>query len=60
MTLAPGTQLGPFAILAPLGYGGRGEVYRAGDARLDRDVVIKNLPEHLSDNPVAQERFDRG
>jgi hypothetical protein len=42
MTLAPVTQLGPFAILAPLGTGGMGEVYRARDTRPDRDIANKN------------------
>jgi serine/threonine protein kinase len=59
MTLAPGTRLGPYEILAPLGAGGMGEVYRARDSRLERDVAIKVLPEHLSQNPQALTRFVR-
>jgi len=59
MALAPGTRLGPYEILAPLGAGGMGEVYRARDSRLDRDVAIKVLPEHLSQNPQALTRFLR-
>lgn len=50
MPLAIGTRLGPYEILAPLGAGGRGEVYRARDTRLDRDVAIKVLPERLAGN----------
>jgi hypothetical protein len=59
MALTPGTKLGPYEIESPLGAGGMGEVYRARDTRLNRIVAIKILPQHLSDNPVAKERFDR-
>jgi eukaryotic-like serine/threonine-protein kinase len=59
MTLEPGTSLGPFEILAPLGVGGMGEVYRARDTRLGREVAVKVLPEHLSLNPEARARFER-
>src|SRR5216110_2775066 len=59
MTLTDGTRLGPYEILAPLGAGGMGEVYRARDTRLDRTVAIKILPAHLSDKPMAGERFER-
>src|SRR5437867_9840267 len=57
--LAAGTQLGPYHILAPLGAGGMGEVYRARDSRLDREVAIKVLPEHLANDPEALARFER-
>jgi eukaryotic-like serine/threonine-protein kinase len=59
MALAPGTKLGPYEIVAPLGAGGMGEVYRARDTRLDRIVAIKILPAHLSQDAEAKERFDR-
>src|SRR6476660_3611318 len=59
MPLATGTRLGPYEILAPIGAGGMGEVYRARDTRLDRTVAIKVLPAHLSGNPQLRERFDR-
>ncbi len=51
--------MGPYQILAPIGAGGMGEVYRARDTRLDRDVAIKVLPEHLAQNPEALARFER-
>jgi len=59
MSLASGTKLGPYEIQSPLGAGGMGEVYRALDTRLDRTVAIKILPDHLSSNPEAKQRFDR-
>src|SRR5467141_3419459 len=59
MALAPGTHLGPYEILGPLGAGGMGEVYRARDTRLDRTVAIKVLPQHLADTPEARQRFER-
>src|SRR5947207_1155213 len=59
MSLSPGTKLGPYEIQSPLGAGGMGEVYRALDTRLDRAIAIKILPDHLSQNPEAQQRFDR-
>ncbi|HKA20617.1 MAG TPA: serine/threonine-protein kinase, partial [Blastocatellia bacterium] len=59
MTLATGTRLGPYEILAPLGAGGMGEVYRARDTRLDRIVAIKVLPEPLSSNTELRQRFER-
>src|ERR1700726_3027260 len=59
MALLIGTKLGPYEIVAPLGAGGMGEVYRAKDTRLDRTVAIKILPAHLSSNPVRKQRFER-
>ncbi len=59
MALSPGSRLGPYEILAPLGAGGMGEVYRARDPRLDREVAIKVLPEHLARDPEALARFQR-
>ena len=59
MPLATGTHLGPYEILAPLGAGGMGEVYRAHDPKLNRDVAIKILPEALATDPAALARFER-
>jgi hypothetical protein len=59
MALTSGTKLGPYEILAPLGAGGMGEVYRAHDTRLGRDVAIKVLPSHLSSNLDLKARFER-
>ena len=59
MPLAPHTQLGPYLILNTLGAGGMGEVYRARDPRLDRDVAIKVLPESLANDGIALARFNR-
>jgi serine/threonine protein kinase/Tol biopolymer transport system component len=57
--LSPGTRLGPYEVVSPLGAGGMGEVYRARDSRLGRDVAIKVLPQHLSANPEVRMRFER-
>jgi hypothetical protein len=59
MPLAPGTRFGPYAITAPLGAGGMGEVYRARDTRLERDVAIKVLPEGRAGDEQLRARFDR-
>src|SRR5215471_20300572 len=59
MPLPTGTRLGPYEIVAPIGAGGMGEVYRAHDSRLERQVAVKVLPEHLSQNPQALTRFVR-
>ena len=59
MALSAGTRLGPYAIVAPLGAGGMGEVYRARDTKLERDVAIKILPELLAVDPERIARFER-
>src|SRR5580765_4290017 len=59
MALAPGTTLGPYKIVALIGAGGMGEVYKATDIRLNRTVAVKVLPTHLSANPSFRERFER-
>ena len=59
MTLPAGTRLGPYEILAPLGAGGMGEVYRARDKKLDRDVAIKVLPQSVAADPDTLARFER-
>jgi serine/threonine protein kinase/Tol biopolymer transport system component len=59
MSLAPGTNVGPYEILATIGAGGMGEVYRARDRKLDRDVAIKVLPAALSQDPERLARFER-
>ncbi len=58
MTLAPGTHLGPYEILAPIGAGGMGEVYRARDPRLGRDIAIKVLPAALASDPERLKRLE--
>jgi len=59
MGLRAGARLGPYEVLAPLGAGGMGEVYRALDTRLDREVAVKVLPERLAEDPSALSRFER-
>ena len=59
MTFVAGSRLGPYEVLAPLGAGGMGEVYRARDSKLRRDVAIKVLPEALARDPDALARFER-
>jgi Tol biopolymer transport system component len=59
MTLSAGTRLGPYEILAPIGAGGMGEVYRARDTRLERTVAVKILPSLSTPSPEARQRFER-
>ena len=59
MTLTAGTKLGPYEILAPIGAGGMGEVYRARDERLKRDIAIKVLPPELAEDSERRGRFER-
>ena len=59
MSLASGSRLGPYEILSPLGAGGMGEVYRAKDPRLGRDVAVKVLPASFSDEPDRLRRFEQ-
>ena len=59
MTLPSGTRLGPYEVLSPLGAGGMGEVYRARDTRLDREVAIKVLPAELASDAERLKRFEK-
>ena len=59
MALEPGTHLGTYEIVSPLGTGGMGEVYRAKDTELGREVAIKVLPQGFSDEPERMARFER-
>ncbi|HEV2423424.1 MAG TPA: serine/threonine protein kinase, partial [Terriglobia bacterium] len=59
MTLQAGTRLGPYEIVSPLGAGGMGEVYRAHDAKLNRDVALKILPEVFARDADRMARFRR-
>ncbi|HEU5248643.1 MAG TPA: serine/threonine-protein kinase, partial [Thermoanaerobaculia bacterium] len=59
MTLPAGTRLGPYEILSPLGEGGMGEVYRARDTRLAREVAVKVLPDRFALDSLALSRFER-
>ena len=54
-----GTRLGPYEVIALLGAGGMGEVYRARDTRLERTVAVKVLPQHLSASSEVRQRFER-
>src|SRR5216683_2128072 len=59
MTISAGTRLGPYEIVAPIGAGGMGEVYRARDTRLDRLVAVKILPDSFAGNQQLKTRFQR-
>ena len=59
MPLEPGTTFGPYSVTAPIGAGGMGEVYRARDTKLDRDVALKVLPEAFTADPDRLARFER-
>lgn len=59
MRFEPGTQLGDYEIREPIGSRGMGEVYRAQDTRLDRNVAIKVLPQEVADDPGCRARFER-
>src|SRR5437764_14024687 len=59
MPIGPGTKLGPYEIVAPLGAGGMGEVWRAKDTRLERSVAIKVLPAEFAQNAQFKVRFER-
>ena len=59
MALIPGTRLGPYEVLAAIGAGGMGEVYRARDTRLDRMVALKLLASSLTSDPQSRERVER-
>ena len=59
MPLDPGTTLGPYQVTAKIGAGDRGEVYRARDTKLDRDVALKVLPRAFTDDPDRLARFER-
>jgi Tol biopolymer transport system component len=59
MGLLPGSRLGPYEIVAPIGAGGMGEVYKAQDTRLERTVAVKVLPQHLSSSAESRQRFER-
>jgi len=59
MALTPGTRIGPYEVVGSLGAGGMGEVYRARDAKLGRDVALKILPAAFANDPERLARFDR-
>ncbi len=59
MTVAPGTRLGPYEIITQIGAGGMGDVYRATDTKLGRQVAVKTLPSALAQDPGRLARFER-
>src|SRR5438093_2459246 len=59
MGLTPGTRLGSYEIVSPIGAGGMGEVYRARDTKLNRDVALKILPDAFANDPARLARFQR-
>jgi eukaryotic-like serine/threonine-protein kinase len=59
MAIGPGSKLGPYEVVAPLGAGGMGEVYRPRDTRLHRDVALKVLPDAFAADPERLARFER-
>ncbi|HEV8232153.1 MAG TPA: protein kinase, partial [Thermoanaerobaculia bacterium] len=59
MTIPAGSRLGPYEILAAVGAGGMGDVYKARDTRLERTVAVKVLPAKFSENPEFRQRFER-
>ena len=59
MSLAPGTRIGPYEVVSIVGAGGMGQVYRAHDSRLGRDVAIKILPPTVADDSERLKRFER-
>ncbi|HJO38261.1 MAG: hypothetical protein QGF21_13520 [Vicinamibacterales bacterium] len=59
MPLAPGSRLGPYEVVGPIGAGGMGEVYRARDTKLERDIALKILPEAFVNDPERLARFER-
>src|SRR5512140_2431714 len=59
MPIAPGMRLGPYEIVAPLGAGGMGEVWRARDTKLDREAALKFLPASFAESPERLARFER-
>jgi serine/threonine protein kinase len=59
MRLSTSSRLGPYEVLNPLGAGGMGEVYRARDSRLNRDVALKILPAEVANDPARRQRFEQ-